>query len=508
MGGLKAQDRPDSVVRTRPFFALSLIHDFQNNHFGRAGYMEVMPRCETIVGMEVPSPARIQEFLTGVFEREAAAEAAAGLLNAMQNSIANKGARDRFVTLLRHDDRWLFDSIEWVLSRDTTLRRELLRAPEYTISLPISNANGAQGRLSVPLRLGYLLYQSRDDATLLEQYKQETCLINSGCLRLAEQIAGMLSEAEKWYLEVLEFFFNEPWVPGDGKDRTLPELLREVFPQASDIESIRLFVDACGAPDAFALEESAEQLIECVFDEDGERGRCFLEDLSGKEKEELLTGSSFRLRAIAGRKNEVLRLQDWHEIFESGIIRKEKGIRFDIGNPIVSIPELTLHELTHAAFASVRPAMRLLSNNALPRAVIVRCLDRTLEEGVAEFFSDRALRELYRRFPLLDAYRKLRFRLLQSKPNDPHITGFAAMRHHHGLGNFSDSETFLQCAESVDFNFLDLLRAWGEDELPQAEIEGTVAVVPAMQIEIGGRPEIRSVEFDREWFDIAVGTVM
>ena len=502
--------RPDAnmkpVVKTRPFFAFSVSHDFQGTRFARTSGTGIEPPQILLKASGGPSPSRIQEITGGVFERNTFAEPAIQMLRSLRESFQSKGLRGRFDALFRHEDSWLFDSMEWVLSQDETLRREVLHQPEYSIAIPLSEPKGPQGRLLVPLRLGYLLYQAQNDTEMLERYEHEARSISPGCYRLAVQVSQHLKEAEEWYADVLEFFFYEPWVLGDnGPGRTILEQLEKVFPGASAIGSFHLKVDACGAPDAYASEDSSDQLIANVFHECNDFGRHLLETMSGEEKQALLTGTGLQLRAIAGRENEICQLQDWRNVYESGIIRKEKTIRFDIGNPVASIPELALHELTHAAYASVRPALRIVHDGALALPVIVRCLDHTLEEGVAEFFSNQALNELYRSYAPIRTYRQLRFAQLQSNPNDPHLAGLSIFRQHHKSGSFLNSSDFLECAEAADFNLLHLLRSWGEQELPRASIESSVAAVPAMQIAIGDKPEMLSMEFDLHWYDIALG---
>ncbi|MCW2308380.1 hypothetical protein [Rhodobium gokarnense] len=503
MDGSHAQRFP--VVETRALLAFSVTHTFSGAGDIADGALD--GGTASLFGDVKPLPTRVREGLVGAFERRRRSEPAIEMLRTLRDGAASAGLRDRIDTLFRRNGHWLFDSIEWVLARSDALRRELSDNAQHVIRLPIGD-DGRKGDLLAPVHLGYLLYQCRDRPDLAARYEDEARAIDRKVLECAGEIRDGLVAAEAWYADVLAFFCREPWVPSPGgRAKTLAECLQEVFPGAARSGAVPLVVNACGAPDAYACERTSDRVLAAVFDDGSAPARRLLNAMTATQKKDLLTGTDLQLRAVAGNDTAEFRLHDWREAYRSGLVREEEHIRFDIGNPIASIPELALHEMTHLAYAAVRPVVRLVDDGR-GTPLLVRVLDRTLEEGVAEFFSERALAGIGRPFPLASDYRNIRLGLLRSDPDDPHVAGYARIAGHFRQGRFRDADGFLEAAASADFDFVRLLDAWGDADLPRSAIENAMAVVPAMRIEIGDTPTVRSVEFQREWCDEVAAKVL
>jgi hypothetical protein len=508
MGGFDtADDRP--LITVRPFFALSVAHDFPaprsfgdgNDNGDDAGH------DPEFRWLQAGTTAELRDVIGGFLDRAATAKLGAAQLQSIRAAIPLRAVRERFDRLFRHQDGWLHDSIAWALSRDEALQTAIAEQEPAALHEPNGPDHRSAPRplqFSAPLKLGYLLYQERKRGGAAERYAAQAEAISPACSHSAERLSRLLEEAEQWYADVLAFVVFAPWIADErGQGVTLAELLRDAFPPAARMDPFRLRVEACGAPDAYVAEGYAPALLDAAAHGDNDAGFAWLAASSPAQKQQLLTEVDLRLRGLTDSIESGLRLQDWREMFRSGVVRDQNLIRFDIGNAVASLPELALHEMMHLAYAGVRPPWRPTVDDRGTR-LLVRRIDRSLDEGIAELFSGAALRRLATRYPLVTAYRRLRFALLRSRRNDPHIAGHEVLRRHRAAGRFADAEGLLRYAEAADHELVRMLEAWGEQPLPRETIDDGIAAVPEMQIAIGDRPELTSFGFRRQWCELAL----
>lgn len=504
MGDLSTtNDHP--LITAAPFFAFSVTHEFSAPVDLR--HDDDTKQDPDLRRMETAPTADLHDVIGGFVDRTTTARYGEMLLRSIRTAISDKCLRDRFDRLFRHQDAWLHDSIAWALSRDRTLRKAIaqeapipLRHPNHAAFAGASHPAG----LSAPLKLGYLLYQERKCGGAPERYAAQAEAISPACSRSAERLSRLLEESERWYAEVLAFVVHEPWIAGDhGRGATLAEALSEVFPAAAEMPPFQLVVDACGAPDAYVAEGYAAVLIDAAMRGDNDAGRAWLGAASAVQKQQILTGLDLRLRGLTDRIEPGLRLQDWREMFRSGVVHASNSIRFDIGNSIASLPEIALHEMSHLAYAQMRPPVRTtVDDRGTP--LLTRRIDRGLDEGLAELLSGAALRRLAGRYPLVTAYRRLRFALLRGRRNDPHIVGFAVLKRYCAGRRIPDARELLRRVNAADHDLIRLLDTPGEHPSPAGTIEGPIAAVPEVQIAIGAAPELTSLGFRRRWCTLAI----
>ena len=494
IGAEQSETRP--LVIARPLLVASVVHDLG----ATCGGAVVDFSCDSRLAVdEALTPQQLRELISGVLDRPRTAQAGEELLSAIRAAIPSKTVRDCFDDLFRFDGHWLHDSLEWVLAHDHQLRRDLAGSDALTIPVPLRRTTGQTAAFSAALQLGYLLYQQQKRSGDMAPYQERARAVSPDCLRVASRIKDRLIDAEQWFGEVLHFLLFEPWIADpDERGVSLMELLTRVFPPVARLKPFQLRVEACGCPDAYASENSSTALLDLVLADGNEAGRRWLEENSAEARRSLLTGLDFRLRGHVPTAHPRLRLLDWQDIYRSGVVCDEHCLRFDIGNPIASLPEIALHELMHLAYASVRPPFTLHPAGR-GTTLLRRSINRVLDEGMAEFFSGRALASLVPRFPLLGTYRRLRFALLREQVNDPHITGYGLLQQHFSIGGFSDADDLLNDIDAAAHDVGRLLAGWGESSLPNAAMEGAMIAVPEIEIAIGAQPELRSVLFRRDW---------
>ncbi|MGH7701889.1 MAG: hypothetical protein ACREMO_02265 [Gemmatimonadales bacterium] len=375
----------------------------------------------------------------GLLRRTELVSAAERTLADIREGIASDSVRQRFDLLFRPRGKWLVDLHETALDLAQTRDSSLT----WRSALPAAGAgSGANTDEAIALAVYRLWVQSVTDSggfasAMQESWRRDS--VSAGRLRL---LLNGYTAAEKWFVEAVRFFLNEPWVvrpagpsasdPDPGV--SLADLVREAWHDRSlpvpEIQT-RLFGYAQAAPRVAVPPQLFDRLV-VVQNRSGtewlrRHGRAELLLLLRRltpvldENATLDLGTS-RLRMTTVGREAARNL--------NGFLEPKDAIVIDPGYvPLLALGTV-IHEWQHILFE--RQRLRPGDPGFPPGpadVVVLRSADRYLAEGFAEWRSETILEPLESRLPLLAlGEAEKRAALLGAQGDDPHLLGYLLVR--------------------------------------------------------------------------------
>lgn len=368
----------------------------------------------------------------GVYQRAEMKAAVTDVLAGIRDGIRDDTTRARFDLLFRADGRWLMDV------HDVALARVQRKFPgiSWETAEPALRATGrlsadpTVGLSETPLALYRLWADQRHDSTEVWP-RDANGSANAASTRAVDVLLDGYDDAAIWYIQAMEFFLNEPWLPEGSGGRSLAELVAADWP--SPVTSPTLAVRAWGYPEGSARIGADTGLVAQLVRPENEDARRWLNRHGPAE----LLATLHRLpldygpATILERSGGPVRLSSVGEYAAeafNGFLEPVDRIDLDPSYvPLLAVATV-LHEWHHIMFERARrllpPDERSVRDLGFEVAFIPP--DPYLAEGLAEWKAGQVLAPIADRWPLF-AFGEAEKRASLNQ-DDPHVLGYLMIR--------------------------------------------------------------------------------
>ncbi|MGH7657820.1 MAG: hypothetical protein ACREL6_06255 [Gemmatimonadales bacterium] len=438
----------------------------------------------------------------GVYQRAEMKAAVSRVLAGIREGIRDDTTRARFDLIFRPDGRWQVDV------HDVALARVQRKFPgiSWGTAEPALRAAGhlpddsAAGVASVPLALYRLWAGQRCDS--MDVWPRDAGgSANAASTRAVDVLLDGYDDAAAWYIQAMEFFLNEPWLPEGSDGRSLAGLVARHWPRP--VTSPMLAVHAWGYPEGSARIGADTGLVAQLVRPENEDARRWLDRHGPAE----LLATLHRLpldygpATIMERSGGPVRLSSVGEYAAeafNGFLEPLDRIDLDPSYvPLLAVATV-LHEWHHILAEQARrqlpPDERSVRDLGFEVAFIPP--DPYLAEGLAEWKAERILAPVADRWPLF-SFGEAEKRASLNR-DDPHVLGYLMVR---ALSDALEDDGTLDSlvvahgADAAAIASLPALRnAWAEyrDQPDQTvPYRGGVTVVPETEFRVeDGQPMV------------------
>ena len=367
----------------------------------------------------------------GLFRREEMTTATIATLERIRSHLPDDTARARFDHLFRPNGRWQIDIHDVALVRARrpfpTLSWEVIRPALSATGLLEKDIPGVE---SIPLALYRLYVQSETDSIAFQSARGKLRSYERGSEAMIMALLTSYKEAAGWFVTALRFLLEQRWIPSLGEQRSMVDLVHEVWGGPVPIPEIR--ARPYGYPEG-AVRIGIDSVLRRSLIQP--ENRAAEEWLQRNGPEELVA----TLHLLSLPTSEQTRLKAGSDIYRlssvkqyamesfSGFLEPRDLILLDPSyQPLLALGTL-LHEWQHILGEHARYADRSSgAYRVTPEEGILVQLDPFLAEGFAEWLSEVILSRAGDEFPLLSfGETEKRVSLTQ---NDPHHLGYLLVR--------------------------------------------------------------------------------
>jgi hypothetical protein len=378
----------------------------------------------------------------GLYRRSELSAAARSTLAAVREALPSDSTRARFDRLFHPRGEWIVDlhdaALSWARSRVPGIgwdsaRRSLAAAhwmpPGDTV--PSGEA--------VPRALYGLAVLAANDSAAFEAVRSDLVKADSVSAAAALLLLSGYTAGRGWYVDVVDFFLSQPWIP-DGRDgSSLGDQVRANWRglggpgEAASVPEIqtRLF----GYPQAVPHYGVPDPLFNRLVRAENPSARAWLEQ-HGE------VGLLLALRSLPAGDSGLLLLQHGDEAIRvtsvprqarenlNGFLEPRDAIAIDPGySPLLALGAV-VHEWQHLLFRQRQLQAYVASLPAHRNPIIeLPWVEPYLAEGFAEWSTEQILQPLAQRWPLLGVGElQKRAGLAQADLNDHHVIGYALVR--------------------------------------------------------------------------------
>ena len=378
----------------------------------------------------------------GLYRR---AELVAGIhavLSSIRATLPSDTTRARFDRLFRPRGEWIADL------HDAALYSARVRAPGISWAAPrrslagagwIPAADSAPDGESVPRALYGLAVLSATDSGAFAAARADLVTTDSVSAAAALLLLSGYSEGRRWYVDVMDFFLRQPWIPDGGQGTSLADEVLSYWHRAGrpapegvtpEIQT-RLF----GYPQAVPQYGVPDGLFERLVQADNAGARAWL-DRNGKaallRTLRLLPAGDTSL-VLLQHGAEAIRLtsvpRQAHESL-NGFLEPRDAIAIDPGySPLLALGAI-VHEWQHLLFRQRQLDVYVAGLPAVsPTVLQLPWVEPYLAEGFAEWSAEQILERAAQRWPLFSVGElEKRAGLAQAGVSDQHAIGYALVR--------------------------------------------------------------------------------
>jgi hypothetical protein len=380
----------------------------------------------------------------GLYRRPELIGAIQRTLASIRTTLPSDTTLARFDHLFRSRGQWIVDlhdaALVWARMRVPGLtwesaRRSLARAHWLPAGDSVASSE------AVPRALYSLTILAANDSAAFEAVRSDLWNTDSASASAALHLLTGYNESQSWYVDALEFFLTEPWIPDQGRGGALSDQVRSYWgggrAPAAEVQAMvpeirtRLF----GHPQAVPHYGVPRRLFERLVRTDNPSAEAWLE-LHGQTSllralRRLPTGDTSLVLLQSG--SEAIRLTTVpRQARESlnGFLEPRDAIAIDPGySPLLALGAV-VHEWQHLLFRQ-RQLDAFVSGLPRHRAAIVQLpwAEPYLAEGFAEWSTEQILAPLAERWPILSLGElQKRAALAQKGAEDQHVLGYALVR--------------------------------------------------------------------------------
>ena len=384
------------------------------------------------------------QHVMGLYRRAELLLASRGTLEAIRTAIPSDTTRAHFDRIFRPREGWVVDlhdaALAWARSRVPGLTWASAR-PALTAAGWLVPGDSADALEAVPRALYGLTVLAANDSIAFAAVQRVLQRADSSSSAAVTALLSGYTEGQHWFVEAIEFFLVEPWVPDGKQGRSLGDYVRDDWRRVAlarpDAENPtpeirpRLFGYPQAVPHYGVPPALFKRLVKRDNGEAGEwLGRhgpaALLHALRwlppGDTSLALLqTGTeTVRLTTVPRQARESL----------NGFLEPHDVIAIDPGySPLLALGAV-VHEWQHVIFRrrQLEAFAGALSESGNP-ILDLPGVEPYLAEGFAEWSAERILAPVVLRWPLVGLGEiQKRAGLARENPDDQHALGYALMR--------------------------------------------------------------------------------
>lgn len=378
----------------------------------------------------------------GLYRRSELSAAARSTLAAVREALPSDSTRARFDRLFRPRGEWIVDlhdaALHWARGRlpgvDWNSARRSLAAAHW---MPAGDSV-ASGE-AVPRAIYGLAVLAANDSAAFRAARSDLLKADSVSAAAALLLLAGYTEGRGWYVDVVDFFLSQPWIPDGRGGSSLGDQVRAYWrglrgpagaESAPEIQT-RLF----GYPQAVPHYGVPDPLFKRLVRAENPSARAWLEQ-HGE------VGLLLALRLLPVGDTSLLLLQHGDEAIRvtsvprqareslNGFLEPRDAIAVDPGySPLLALGAV-VHEWQHLLFRQRQLQAYVAGLPAHKNPIIeLPWADPYLAEGFAEWSTEQILQPLAQRWPLLGVGElQKRAGLAQAGLNDHHAIGYALVR--------------------------------------------------------------------------------
>lgn len=380
----------------------------------------------------------------GLFRRAELHAAVHRTLADLRATIPSDTVRARFDRLFRPRGEWIADL------HDAALSWARLRVPGITWGsarralagihwLPPGDSLPANE--AVPRALYGLTVMAAMDSDGFERVRAELQRSDSASAVVVLLLLTGYAESQKWYVDALEFFLIQPWIPGGKRARSLADLVGDYWRAAgtgatgSEAAVPEIHARLFGHPQAVPQYGVPQALFDRLVRVENPSARAWLERYGE-------AGLLRTLRRLPVGDTALVLLQTRDEAIRlttiprqsreslNGFLEPRDAIAIDPGySPLLALGTV-VHEWQHLLFRQ-RQLAGFASGLSGPSPTIIALpgVEPYLAEGFAEWSTELIMAPVVARWPLLSLGElQKRAGLARNGPDDQHAIGYALVR--------------------------------------------------------------------------------
>jgi hypothetical protein len=385
--------------------------------------------------------AERSQHVMGLYRRSELLEVSQRTLEAIRTAIPSDTTRARFDGIFRPRGEWIVDLHDAALAsarrRDPGIGWEAAR-PALTTAHWVAPNDRLPDPEALPRALYGLAVLAASDSSAFAAARTELRRADSASAAAVLTLLHGYTDGQRWYAAALDFFLREPWAP-DGSGRSIQDYVRAewrpIYDREFDAPPPQIETRWFGYPQAVPQYGVPPTLFGRLVNADNASASEWLQHHGEPGLLRVLrwlppgdttlavlrTGSeTLRLTTVSRQSRESL----------NGFLEPGDAIAIDPGySPLLALGAL-VHEWQHLVFRrrQLENFAATLENKArLP--VRLPGVQPHLAEGFAEWSSERILRPLTERWPLL-GFGELEKRagLAQRNTDDQHAIGYTLVR--------------------------------------------------------------------------------
>jgi hypothetical protein len=385
--------------------------------------------------------AQRSQHVMGLFRRAELVVAARHTLESIRATIPSDSTRARFDRIFRKRGVWITDLHDAALT-SAQARMEKLEWDSARRALTLAGwvrpGDSVDVTEAVPRALYSLRVLAANDSAASAAAQADLFRMDPISAGAAALLLNGYADGQRWYAEAVEFFLNEPWIPGGGRGRSIGDLVRAdwLTVRPADSESPIVSPDIktwlFGYPQAVPHYSVPPTLFDRLVSADNVEARLWLRHQGPaallQALRRLPAGDTTLVLLQVGE--ETVRLstvpRHAHESL-NGFLEPRDVIAIDPGySPLLALGAV-VHEWQHLAFRrlqleqfAARLPQRAISSVSLPG------VQPYVAEGFAEWSAERILGPIIARWPLLSLGElEKRAGLARESARDEHPLGYA-----------------------------------------------------------------------------------
>ncbi|HEX7336577.1 MAG TPA: hypothetical protein VF252_05145, partial [Gemmatimonadales bacterium] len=433
----------------------------------------------------------------GLYRRSELVAGIGAVLGSMRETLPSDTTRARFDRLFRPRGAWIADVHDAALAAarrraagiDWSAARRSLAGAGW-----IPAADSAPDGEAVPRALYDLAVLADRDSGAFAAARAALITSDSASAAAALLLLAGYGEGRRWYVDVMDFFLRQPWIPDEGRGTSLSDEVRDYWQQVGrrvppDAVIPEILTRFFGYPQAVPRYGVPDRLFERLVRAENPDARAWL----GRNGNAALLQA---LRLLPAGDSSLILLQHGAEAIRltsvprqareslNGFLEPLDAIAIDPGySPLLALGAI-VHEWQHLLFRRRQLDAYVAGLPAgNPTVLELPWAEPYLAEGFAEWSAEQILERAARRWPLL-AVGELEKRagLAQTGVGDQHALGYALVRALVAVvpGREAITDLLIRHAEqpSAIARLRAARRAWGR----YREAPGRAISVPAQRI--------------------------
>jgi hypothetical protein len=389
-------------------------------------------------------PSQRYQHVMGLYRRDELMGATRRTLESIRSAIPADSTRARFDSIFRPRGEWVLDlhdaAIAWARARMPNFSWDSARKGLTAAGLlPSGDSTGSIE--TVPRALYGLAVLAANDSAGFAAVRDDLRRADPSSAAAVLFLLSGYQESQRWFAAAVSFFLTQPWAPGGGAGLSLGDYVRQewrrVQPSATDsqIPTPELRVQLFGYPQAVPHYGVPRGLFDRLVRADNQAANQWLSQHGDAALLQSLRwlpagDTSLTLLQVGRASVRVASVPRLAQERLNGFLEPNDAIAIDPGYfPLLALGAL-VHEWQHIEFRRIQLAQFAAGLPSSPASIVeLPGVHPYLAEGFAEWSTERILRPLVERWPLLGLSElEKRAGMALGSADEQHSMGYALIR--------------------------------------------------------------------------------